>query len=83
MATITIDLPDQQAAELSEQASAQGLTLEAWIQAAASTMDWSQCPAVESVPGRMSGHHGVVPWARQGAGARGDRVRGAQLGQAA
>ncbi len=54
-----IELPDEQAAE-------QGLTLEAWFQRialeptqsfpnAAGTIDWSQCPAVESVPGKVSG----------------------------
>ena len=34
------------------------LTLEGWIQklaVCASPIDWSQCPAVESVPGRVSG----------------------------
>lgn len=59
MTTVKIDLPDQQAAVLSAQASAQGLTLEDWIQrramAGAGAMDWSQCPAVESVPGKVSG----------------------------
>ncbi len=63
MTTIRIDLPDQQAAVLSAQAEAHGLTLESWIQkiaagapaASASPIDWSQCPAVESVPGKVSG----------------------------
>lgn len=63
MTTIRIDLPDQQAAVLSAQAAAQGLTLEGWIQKIAantpaggtSPIDWSQCPAVESVPGKVSG----------------------------
>jgi uncharacterized protein (DUF433 family) len=57
MTTIRIDLPDHQAAVLSAQASAHGLTLEDWIQkrAITSTIDWSQCPAVESVPGKVSG----------------------------
>jgi uncharacterized protein (DUF433 family) len=59
MTTITINLPDQQAAALSEQASAQGLTLEALIRQRAtsgpSAIDWSQCPTVESVPGKVSG----------------------------
>ena len=51
MTTITIELPDQQAAEL-------GLTLEGWFQKIATgtpAIDWSQCPAVESVPGRDRG----------------------------
>lgn len=58
MTTITIELPDQQAAELSAQAAARGLTLEDWFQKVATgtpAIDWSQCPAVESVPGRVSG----------------------------
>ena len=59
MTTIRIDLPDHQVAVLSAQASAQGLTLEDWIQqraiAGASAIDWSQCSAVESVPGKVSG----------------------------
>lgn len=59
MTTIRIDLPDHQVAVLSAQASAQGLTLEDWIQqraiAGPSPIDWSQCPAVESVPGKVSG----------------------------
>lgn len=61
--TIRIDLPDQQAAALSAQAAEQGLTLADWIQklaagaptAGARAIDWSQCPAVESVPGKVSG----------------------------
>lgn len=62
MTTIRIDLPEQQAAVLSAQAAAHGLTLENWIQkiaadapASTSPIDWSQCPAVESVPGKVSG----------------------------
>jgi hypothetical protein len=59
ISTIKIDLPDQQAAVLAAQASVQGLSLEDWIRqravAGAGAMDWSQCPAVESVPGRVSG----------------------------
>ncbi|MBL8291859.1 MAG: DUF433 domain-containing protein, partial [Bryobacterales bacterium] len=64
--TVKIDLPDQQAAALSAHAAAKGLTLEAWLLKLAShapslsgrsagVIDWSQCPAVESVPGRLSG----------------------------
>jgi hypothetical protein len=60
MATIKIDLPGQQAAALSAQAAAQGLILADWFQKIAantpargtSPIDWSQCPAVESVPGK-------------------------------
>jgi uncharacterized protein (DUF433 family) len=66
MTTIKIDLPDQQAAALSAQAAAHGLTLEGWFQKLAvdapvldknttGAIDWSQCPAVESVPGKVSG----------------------------
>ena len=32
MKTVKIDIPDQQAAALSEKAAAQGLTLESWFQ---------------------------------------------------
>lgn len=64
--TVKIDLPDQQAAALSAQAAAQGLTLEAWLlklanqphspaKPAVGVIDWSQCPAVESIPGKLSG----------------------------
>ncbi len=66
MTTIKIELPDQHAAELSERAAAHGLSLESWLQKliadapvhdrdALSVIDWSQCPAVESVPGKVSG----------------------------
>jgi uncharacterized protein (DUF433 family) len=59
MATIRIDLPDHQAASLAARAAAQGLTLESWLKRAAENptgaIDWSQCPAVESVPGKVSG----------------------------
>ncbi len=59
MTTVKIDLPDQEAAELAAQASARGLTLEDWVRqravTGAATLDWSLCPAVESVPGRVSG----------------------------
>lgn len=61
-----IELPDEQAAALRAKAAAYGLTLEAWFQKiavdaptpagnAAGTIDWPQCPVVESVPGKMSG----------------------------
>jgi uncharacterized protein (DUF433 family) len=65
MTTIKIDLPDQQAAALAARAAAQGLTLESWFQKLAAApdnaenptgaIDWSQCPVVESVPGKVSG----------------------------
>jgi uncharacterized protein (DUF433 family) len=55
-----IELSDNQAAALKAQAAAHGLTLENWIQKLAATagtspIDWAQCPAVESVPGKVSG----------------------------
>lgn len=66
MTTIKIDLSDQQAATLAEQAATHGLSLEGWVQRIAADapvaeektsggIDWSQCPVVESVPGRVSG----------------------------
>ena len=65
MTTIKIDLPDQQAAALAARAAAQGLSLESWFQKLAAApdnaenptgaIDWSQCPVVESVPGKVSG----------------------------
>jgi uncharacterized protein (DUF433 family) len=65
MTTIRIDLPDDQAAALTARAATQGLTLESWLQKRAAApesleqrtgaIDWSQCPAVESVPGKVSG----------------------------
>jgi uncharacterized protein (DUF433 family) len=61
MTSITIALPDQQAAALSARAAEHGLTLEAWVrqlavsEPSAGTIDWAQCPAVESVPGKVSG----------------------------
>jgi uncharacterized protein (DUF433 family) len=65
MTTIKIELPDQQAAMLATRAAAQGLTLESWFQKLATApantenstgaIDWSQCPVVESVPGKVSG----------------------------
>lgn len=57
-----IQIPDDQAAALTAQAAAHGLTLEAWIRILATApppranpIDWSQCSAVESVPGKVSG----------------------------
>jgi len=64
MATVTFDLPDQQANALQARAAAQGLSLNDWLQKLAldnpepgteSAIDWSQCDAVESVPGKVSG----------------------------
>jgi uncharacterized protein (DUF433 family) len=63
--TFTIELSDQQAAALKAKAAALGLSLEAWFKKLAETgaegpgvltaLDWSQCPSVESVPGKVSG----------------------------
>jgi uncharacterized protein (DUF433 family) len=58
-----IELPDEQAAALKAKAAAQGLSLEAWFKKLAesgtggvmTSLDWSQCSAVESVPGKVSG----------------------------
>ena len=59
-----IEIPDDQAAALKAKAAAQGYTLEGWLQklaqgaagdGAMTALDWSQCPAVESVPGKVSG----------------------------
>jgi len=59
-----IELPDGQAAALNAKAASQGLTLKAWLGKLAeggtgafamSVLNWSQCPAVESVPGKVSG----------------------------
>ncbi len=67
MTTVKIDLSDDQAAALAARAAAQGLTLESWIQKRAAApendenenpsgaIDWSQCPVVESIPGKVSG----------------------------
>ena len=56
-----IELSDEQAAALKAKAAAQGYTLEVWLEKLAEagmgfpTLDWSRCPAVESVPGKVSG----------------------------
>lgn len=59
-----IEIPDKQAEALQAKAAEQGLTLEAWFEqiashgtggARAGVLDWSQCSAVESVPGKVSG----------------------------
>jgi len=63
MTTVRIELPDQQAAMLAAQAAAEGISLESLVQRIATTtpvggaspIDWSQCSAVESVPGKVSG----------------------------
>src|ERR1700752_615757 len=58
---LTIELPDDQAAIFKAKATAQGLSLEAWVRKLAegggssAALDWSQCPAVESVPGKLGG----------------------------
>ena len=59
----TIEIPDDQAAALKAKAAAQGLSLGDWFRKLAegtgsgpmAALDWSQCPAVESVPGKLSG----------------------------
>ena len=56
-----IEVPDDQAAALKAKAAAQGLSLEGWFKKLAESggvmaaLDWSQCPAVESIPAKMSG----------------------------
>ena len=57
-----IEIPDDQAAVLKARAAAQGLSLEGWFQKLAETaggamsaLDWSHCPVVESVSGRLGG----------------------------
>jgi uncharacterized protein (DUF433 family) len=58
-----IEIPDDEAAALKAKAAAQGLTLESWFKKLAegetagtiAALDWSQCPSVESVPGKVSG----------------------------
>lgn len=66
MTSITIEIPDPQAAALSAQAAEHGMTLEEWLQKLAisappargdfaGAIDWSQCSAVESIPGKVSG----------------------------
>lgn len=62
MASFTIDLPEQQVAALIAKAQAHGMSLENWLrhmveqpEPAATVLNWSQCPAVESIPGKVSG----------------------------
>jgi uncharacterized protein (DUF433 family) len=56
-----IELPDQQAAALKAKPAVQGYTLEVWLKKLAEggtgfpALDWSQCPVVESVPGKVGG----------------------------
>src|SRR3954462_3114161 len=57
-----IEIPDEQAATLKAKAAARGYTLEVWLKKLAeggtggfATLDWSQCTAVESVSGKVSG----------------------------
>lgn len=58
---IRIEISDEQAAALQARAAAQGYTLDGWLKRLADSgtleakLDWSQCPAVESVPGKVSG----------------------------
>ena len=54
----SIEIPDEQAAALKAQAAAHGMTLESWmlrLAAGPSPIDWTQCPVVESIPGKVSG----------------------------
>lgn len=59
LTTVWIDLPEEQADVLSQEAAAQGVSLQELIRKKATEkpqpIDWSQCPAVESVPGKVSG----------------------------
>ena len=57
-----IEIPDDQTATLKAKAAAEGLSLEAWFKKLAegrtstvAALDWSRCPDVESVPGKVSG----------------------------
>jgi hypothetical protein len=60
-----IEIPDEQAAALKAKAAARGTTLEDWLTKLAeggcggtfgmAALDWSQCQAVESVPGKVGG----------------------------
>ena len=57
-----MEIPDEQAAALKTKAAAQGYTLEVWLKKLAeggtagfAALDWSQCAAVESVSGKVSG----------------------------
>lgn len=57
-----IELPDDQAAALKAKAATQGLSLKDWFKNLAATnvppmtsLNWSQCAAVESIPGKRSG----------------------------
>ncbi len=57
-----IELPAEQAVALKVKAAAQGYPLEVWLKKLAESgmggfaaLDWSRCPVVESVPGKVSG----------------------------
>ena len=57
-----IEIPDEEAAALKAKAAARALSLEGWFKKLAEPdagimagLDGSQCPAVESVSGRVSG----------------------------
>jgi uncharacterized protein (DUF433 family) len=62
-AMTSIELPDEHAAALKAKAAAQGYTLEVWLERLAqggepggfAMLDWSRCPVVESVAGKVSG----------------------------
>ena len=60
----TLQIPDEQAAALKAKAEAPGYTLEGWFKTLAEAgaagdsamrLDWAQCPAVETVPEKLSG----------------------------
>ena len=57
MTTVKIDIPDQQAAALSEKAAAQGMTLERWFQKVAEKE--AGRPDAQENP-RSQGQHGSV-----------------------
>ena len=60
---MAVHLPPELASKVAELAAKSGSTADAVLREAvaaygaepASTLDWSQCPAVERVPGRVSG----------------------------
>src|SRR5713226_9356392 len=57
--TVTLHLDPDVEKGLQASARARGLSLRDYVQeivaSRAQSLDWSQCPAVESVPGKMSG----------------------------
>jgi uncharacterized protein (DUF433 family) len=57
--TVTLNLNAELEKNLQAQARARGLSLNEYLQqivaSRTASLDWSQCPAVESVPGKVSG----------------------------